>query len=40
MNIQQAINLALMENFKAEGIEFAFPTQTIYINSTEDPKEL
>jgi small-conductance mechanosensitive channel len=31
MDIQQAINLRLMERFAAEGIEFAYPTQTVYL---------
>jgi len=31
MDVQQAINLELMQRFEAEGIEFAFPTQTIYL---------
>ena len=30
MDIQQSINLALYEKFADEGIEFAFPSQTIY----------
>jgi small-conductance mechanosensitive channel len=29
---QQEINLAIMEAFEKEGIEFAFPTQTIFVN--------
>lgn len=33
MDTQQAINLALMRRFKEEGIEFAFPTQVIYVAS-------
>lgn len=33
MNIQQSINLQLMERLAAEGIEFAFPTQTLHIAS-------
>ena len=32
MDIQQAINLALFRKFEAEGIEFAYPTQTIFVN--------
>lgn len=32
MDKQQAINLTIMKIFKKEGIEFAFPTQTIYLN--------
>ncbi|MBD3248013.1 mechanosensitive ion channel [Candidatus Falkowbacteria bacterium] len=31
MDTQQAINLAMVERFKEEKIEFAFPTQTIHI---------
>jgi small-conductance mechanosensitive channel len=32
MDIQQAINLALMERLESEGISFAFPTQTLHID--------
>jgi len=31
MNIQQAINLLLVERFAQENIEFAYPTQTLYV---------
>lgn len=31
MTIQQAINFAIHEAFEAEGIEFAYPTQTLFI---------
>jgi len=31
MDIQQAINLHIHERFEAEGIEFAYPTQTFYL---------
>ncbi|MDQ7040322.1 MAG: mechanosensitive ion channel family protein [Rhodothermus sp.] len=31
MDIQQAINLALFERFAQEGIEFAYPTQTLLV---------
>ncbi len=31
MDIQQAINLRIYEQFEAEGIEFAYPTQTVYV---------
>jgi small-conductance mechanosensitive channel len=31
MDIQQAINLAIYQRFAAEGIEFAYPTQTLYM---------
>lgn len=32
MDIQQAINLAIYERFEEEGIEFAYPTQTLYVS--------
>jgi len=32
MDIQQAINCRIMEQFAALGIEFAFPTQTLQIS--------
>ncbi len=31
MDIQQAINLAIVEKFEEEKIEIAFPTQTVYV---------
>lgn len=31
MDTQEAINLGLMRKFEEEGIEFAYPTQTLYI---------
>ena len=31
MDIQQAINLAIFRRFQEEGIEFAYPTQTLYV---------
>jgi small-conductance mechanosensitive channel len=34
MDVQQAINLALFKKFSDEGINFAYPTQTLYMNST------
>jgi small-conductance mechanosensitive channel len=34
MNIQQAINLAIFQQFEKEGIEFAYPTQSLYISKT------
>jgi small-conductance mechanosensitive channel len=34
MDIHQAINLRLRERFDAEGIEFAFPTQTLFVQGT------
>ena len=30
MDIQQAINLTLLDRFRAEGIDFAYPTQTVF----------
>jgi len=38
MDVQQAINLALFDAFAAEGIEFAYPTQTLHVQwaATED----
>jgi small-conductance mechanosensitive channel len=32
MDIQQAINLRIHERFEQEGVDFAYPTQTIYVN--------
>ncbi|NVM22518.1 MAG: mechanosensitive ion channel family protein [Desulfobacterales bacterium] len=32
MNIQQAINLAIFQRFEKEAVEFAYPTQSLYIN--------
>jgi len=34
MDIQQEINLKIKEEFKKHGIEFAYPTQTLYLNKT------
>ena len=34
MDIQQAINFALFERFADEGIDFAYPTQTVYLSRT------
>lgn len=31
MDVQQEINLKLIKKFKKEGIEFAYPTQTVYL---------
>lgn len=31
MDVQQAINLELMRRFKQDGVAFAFPTQTLYL---------
>ncbi len=37
MDIQQAINLAIMEAFEEAGIEFAFPTQTLMLEGGARP---
>ncbi|PIR48634.1 mechanosensitive ion channel protein MscS [Candidatus Peregrinibacteria bacterium CG10_big_fil_rev_8_21_14_0_10_55_24] len=34
MDIQQAINVAILEAFQKEGIEIAFPTQTVYVEKS------
>jgi small-conductance mechanosensitive channel len=31
MDIQQAINFRIHERFEEEGIQFAYPTQTIHL---------
>jgi small-conductance mechanosensitive channel len=36
MNVQQAINLAIFRRFQAEGIDFAYPTQMVYIDGGSD----
>jgi small-conductance mechanosensitive channel len=37
MDTQQAINLAIFEKFAAEGVEFAYPTRTLYIKQEATP---
>ncbi|MEA3356058.1 MAG: mechanosensitive ion channel [Candidatus Bipolaricaulota bacterium] len=37
MDMQQEINMELYRRFEEEGIEFAYPTQTLYINRRLDP---
>lgn len=37
MDLQQAINLALVRRFAEEGIEFAFPTRTLHLEAGESP---
>jgi len=37
MATQEAINLELFERFAEEEIEFAFPTRTVYVNSSNGP---
>ena len=39
MNAQQSINLAIFKRFKEEGIEFAYPTQTLFVNNTDEEAE-
>ena len=34
MDIQQEINFAIKEAFEKQGIEFAYPTQTLYLNKS------
>jgi len=36
MNAQQSINLAVFKKFSEEGIEFAYPTQTLLVNKEEE----
>ena len=35
MDVQQQINFKLLEQFASRGIEFAYPTQTIYLGQTD-----
>ena len=35
MDIQQAINLAMVRRFESMGVEFAYPTRTLYIEGSE-----
>lgn len=37
MDIQQAINLAIFESFAKEGIDFAYPTRTLYFAGGDAP---
>lgn len=34
MDIQQAINLAIFEQFEKEGVEFAYPTRTLFVTQS------
>jgi len=36
MDIQQTINLAIKEKFEKEGIEFAYPSQTLFVHKMKD----
>jgi MscS family membrane protein len=33
MNLQQEINFKIKEAFEKEGIEFAYPTQTVFLSN-------
>ncbi len=35
MDIQQAINMEIFNKFEKEGIEFAYPTQMVYVNNSD-----
>ena len=35
MDLQQSINFRLMEEFQKAGIEFAYPTQQLYVTKSE-----
>ena len=39
MDIQQAINLGIHERFEQESIDFAYPTQTVYVHRVGDEQE-
>jgi small-conductance mechanosensitive channel len=36
MNIQQEINFKIKEEFEKRGIEFAYPTQTLFLEKNKD----
>lgn len=36
MNIHQSISLSIFEKFEKEGIEFAYPTQTLFVNKEKE----
>jgi len=40
MDIQQAINMGLFRSFGDEGIEFAFPTRTVYVKQPETAERM
>jgi hypothetical protein len=37
MDAQQHLNLGLLREFAARGIEFAFPTRTLYMANPDNP---
>jgi small-conductance mechanosensitive channel len=39
MDIQQEINFKIKEEFDKQGIEFAYPTQTLFLNNLKQPSE-
>lgn len=39
MDIHQAINLRMYEEFEKRGIEFAYPTQTLFVNRDEEDRQ-
>jgi small-conductance mechanosensitive channel len=39
MDAQQKINFAIKERFEAKGIEMAYPTEVLYVNSSEGKLE-
>ena len=39
MDIQQKINLEIFKQFEDEKIEFAYPSQTLYINEIPSPDD-
>jgi small-conductance mechanosensitive channel len=39
MDIQQAVNLTIYRQFEEEGIEFAYPTQTVFLDQPGTPNE-
>jgi small-conductance mechanosensitive channel len=39
MDTTQAINLDIVRRFEAEGIEFAYPTQTVFVEKEEEESE-
>ncbi len=38
MDTQQAINLAMVKAFSVEGVEFAYPTRTLYMSNPKQPE--
>ena len=38
MDTQQQVNLEVLKRFNAEGVEFAFPTRTVYVEGDSAPK--